>query len=686
MRADALGMFWEDVPVVKAGSKRGPRERGPMPRIPATGWKPPSEFPNLSAAKVIGFDVEGYDPELMTAGPGWGRGKSHLIGISMAVEDGTSWYFPFGHGMEKQPDGQWKQVLPPEEAAMNMDYHHVMSFAKHTLRDNRPKVGANLIYDYGALLAEGVEVGGPLYDIQFAEALLNSEAPDVSLDNLGENYLGVGKVTSILYDWLASWCGGKASDRQRANMFLSPPSLAGPYAEGDASMPIGILTKQWPLLIDRGVLDLFHLECKLIRLLVAMRMKGAPVDVPYAERFYEELDTDMEEQDKLLRDIVGQTINPNARDSMKAAFEKLGLKPPTKVNKKGEEVITFSAPALEAMPSHPFINTVLERRRIEKVKNTFVKGYILDKNVRGKIHCSFHPLKGDKGGTRSGRFSSSDPNLQNIPVRTVIGKRVRKAFVASQGHRWRKWDYSQIEYRMLAHHAVGEGSEELRQIFINDPEADYHDITIALIKKLTGVELARRPAKNINFGLIYGMSEAKLAGDLGLTSAKGKELFRDYHAAAPFARATMEAAANDVHRLGYVETILGRRSDFPFWGKKGWGEDRGGYEYDIACQKWGAYNIERAFTHKALNRRLQGGAADVMKKAMVAAYEAGMFEDDACGMPCLTVHDELDFDDGSDPDNTAWLEFQNIMENALPQIKVPVRMDGSIGPNWGEAD
>lgn len=681
MRADSVGLFWEDLPPVRESGPRGPRQRGPIPPIPETGWEAPSEFPNLTAAKVIGFDTETWDPELKDSGPGWARGRGHLIGVSLSVQDGTSWYFPIRHGIENG-----KQILPEGEATKNMDPAKVLRFLDHTLSDNRPKVGANLIYDLGWLMQEGVRVGGWLYDVQFAEALLDSETPDVTLDSLGEKYLGVGKETSVLYDWLARWLGGRPNDRQRANLFLSPPSLAGPYAEADASMPIRILERQWPLLEQRGALEVFHMECGLIPLLVKMRFKGANVDLDYAERLYAELEQDLEEPRQIMKTLVGKEVNPNARESIIQAFKAVGLELPTKIDKKsGEEKITTEKSALEGI-DHPLAKAILDYRAIEKVKNTFVKGYILDKNVDGKIYCSFHPLKGEGGGTRSGRLASSLPNLQNIPVRTEIGKKVRKAFIASKGGRWRKWDYSQIEYRMLAHYATGPGAEELRQIYRNDPNTDYHEVTIALVKRLTGIELERRPAKNINFGLIYGMSEAKLARDLGLTPQAGKELFTNYHAAAPFARETMKQAAAEVEQYGYVSTILGRRSDFPLWGKRGFGEDRSAYPFEVASRKWGRFNIERAFTHKALNRRLQGSAADMMKKAMLSAYQAGLFEEDACGMPSLTVHDELDFDDTTDPDNPAWVEFKRLMEKAIPQMKVPVIIDGSVGPNWGEAD
>lgn len=680
MRADSIGMFWEDLPKVRGKGSRGPRERGAMPVIPPTGWRPPTEFPNLSAAKVIGFDTETYDPELLKAGPGWGRKSGHLIGVSLAVEDGTSWYFPIRHGIENG-----KQVLPEHEAAMNMDPENVLRYVNHVLRDNRPKVGANLLYDVGWLMEEGVSVGGSLFDVQYAEALLNSETPRVDLDSLGERYLGLGKTTSVLYEWLADWCGGTIGERQRANLFLSPPSLAGPYGEGDAALPIAIMNRQWGAMAARGVLDLFNLECRLIPLLVRMRMKGAPVDVNRAEEVHEELGLVLGESEKRLRDIVGQPVNPNARDSLTSAFRKLGIPIPEKTDTKTKVTkVSYDAAILEGI-DHPLAAELLEYRRTEKVRNTFIKGYILDKHVEGRIHCSFHPLKSDSGGARSGRFSSSDPNLQNIPVRTALGKRVRSCFVATK-IRWKKIDYSQIEYRMLAHHAVGEGSDDLRALYHSDPNTDYHVTTQGLVKRMTGLIIDRRPIKNINFGLIYGMSEPKLARDLGLTPAKGTELFAAYHKAAPYARATMTAAANDVHRLGYVETILGRKSDFTRWGPKRYEAGVADRTYEDACRKWGPYNIERSRTHKALNRKLQGGAADVMKQAMVVAYEEGLFEESACGMPLLTVHDELDFDDGTELGDPIWDRLTYVLENAMPQMRIPIKVETTVGPNWGAAE
>lgn len=684
MRADALGLFWEDLPKVRGAGARGPRTRGPMPTIPETGWRPPTEYPNLSAAKVIGFDTETWDPELLDAGPGWGRGKGHIIGASLSVEDGSSWYFPIRHGIE---DGN--QILPEHEAAMNMDPENTLRYLAYTLGDTRPKVGANLIYDVGWLLWEGVPVRGPLYDIQFAEALLNSEAPKVDLDILGESYLGRGKETNLLYQFLADWCGGQVNDKQRKHMYISPPSLAGPYAQDDASMPIAILDQQWRLMQERGVIELFNLECKLIPLLVAMRMKGAPVNLNKADEVYDDFGAKLEVIETKLKDIAGQHVNPNAAESIKSAFTALSIPHPTKINKKtGEKVISFDAPRLESV-EHPLVDQILEWRRLTKVRSVFIDSYLRQKHVNNRIHCTFHPLKGSGVGTRSGRFSSSDPNLQNIPVRTEEGRLVRECFDATVfGGRWRSIDYSSIEYRLLVHFAVGEGADLVREQFNKNPDTDYHQFVMDMIERMTGILLTRSVTKNVNFGLIYGMALNALAALLKIPRNEASHLMDSYHEAIPYARATMDECAREVHTTGCVRTILNRASDFNAWGPKGWSNDGRRYAmtYEAASRKWGMYNIERQHTHKALNRKLQGSAADVMKTAMVAAWEAGLFAEDACGIPVLTVHDELDFEDMGSPDNPAWLELKHIMETCMGnKVSIPLRVDAGIGDTWAQA-
>lgn len=653
MKFQAEGLFYQYDPAARKPNRRAVR---PAPPVPETGWRAPTEFPNLSAAKTLAIDTETYDPNLKVHGPGWARGDGHMVGFSIAVPDGTAWYFPIRH--ETQPEH-------------NLDPASTLRWAQHVLGTDIPKVGANLIYDVGWFREEGVRVRGKLYDVQYAEALLNSEAPQVSLEALSKQYLGLGKQTDLLFKWLAEWFGGSPDNPElRKYLHKAPPQLVGPYGEADAALPMQILQAQWQKLIARGVLHLFEMECGLIPLLLDMRFKGAAIDVDYAHRLNDELQLDIDAVQRRVNAFVGFDVNVNSNAEMARAFDHLGL--PYGRTAAGNP--SFTKETLKPI-KHGFTSTVLELRELQKTQGTFVQSYLLDGHVNGKIYGQFHLLRSDGSGTRSGRFASSNPNLQNIPTRTDVGKRVRKAFVATH-KQIRSYDYSQIEYRLLVHHAVGQGAEEAREMFRNDPTTDYHDFTIDLLKRVAGVEMDRKPAKNINFGLIYGMGKDKLFRSIG----DGAEaIYGAYHEAIPYAKATMDAASHEAEQHGYVVTLLGRKSDFTLWEPADWDDSRQGLPLERAVQVYGS-NIRLAKTHKALNRKLQGGAADMMKMAMWKLYHWGYF--DEVGVPILTVHDELDFDDEGAPEST-WREVQHIMETAI-DISIPVRVDLEVGPNWGD--
>lgn len=663
-RFDNIGLFWQDHP-----EERGSRADRIyiQPDIPETGWRPPTEFPNLSAATALSFDVETYDPDLTTHGPGWARNNGHIVGVALGAQDNAGnlgqWYFPIRHTIE------------PEH---NMDANGVTAFLSHTLNDMRPKVGANLYYDLGWCRQEGVQVKGPLYDVQYAEALLNSEAPNVALEVLAQKYLKEGKDSPILYQWLADFYGGPVSGKQRANIYRAPPRLVGPYAESDANLPLRVIAKQWQRLNEWGLLPLFHMECKLIPLLVAMRFKGVQIDIAYAERFRDELVTDIAKLDEQIKQTVGFEVNTAASASLAKAFDTLGLSyprtAPTKNAPHGNP--SFKAEFLDDHDD-PFAQLIVDRRRHEKIRGTFIESYLLGSHVNNRVHCQFNPLKGDGYGARSGRFSSSTPNLQNIPTRTELGKRVRRCFIAEG--RWRKFDYSQIEYRLLAHHAIGNGSNDIRRKYRNDPTTDYHVATQIMVHELTGLDIPRPRIKNINFGFIYGMSQKKLMTYLGLAPETAKELFTSYHNAVPFARETMHHYMDEVQAQGWVATFAGRRSQFPKFVPNRFDMYADPLEFEDAVMEYG--QIKRAFSHKALNRVLQGGAADIMKRAMVKCYEDGIF--DLTGIPLLTVHDELDFDDIGAPAE-AWAEMAHIMETCAPELSVPIMVEQEVGPNWGQ--
>ena len=659
-RFDEIGIFWSDMPTSRKAADRV-RIRPP---VPETGWKAPTEFPNLSGARVLSFDTETKDPELLVSGPGWGRGRGHIVGFSIGAKDAAGnigqWYFPIQH--EDTPED-------------NLDAEQCLRWAKAQLETPHiPKVGANLTYDYGWLLEEGIRVMGPLFDVQFAEALLDERAR-VGLDVLAGKYLNEHKQGSLLYRWCADFYGGNPNDTQRKNIYRSPPSLVGPYGEADAALPLQIMEHQWPLLTKEGLLDLFHMECELIPLMVAMRKQGVPVDISRAEEMYEGLGAETIILNQRLRDLVGFGVNINSGDDLARAFTAHSI--PFARTATGKP--SFTAGFLEEV-DHPIGQLVVDIRQREKLRATFIKSYILDNHVNGIVHGTFNQLRGESGGTRSGRLSSDHPNLQNIPIRTEIGKRIRSIF-ADKHCPWRKYDYSQIEYRFLAHFAVdkGDGSaDRVRAAYVADPNTDYHVQTQNMVRTIAGLEISRPHIKNMNFGLIYGMGEPKLARQLGVTAGKAKEMFTAYHAGAPYAKATMQQCIDEASLYGTITTTLGRKSRFDLWQPAGYNRDGIPMTYEKALLAYG--NIQRAYTHKALNRRLQGSAADMMKKAMHQCYVSGVFAE--TGYPALTVHDELDFIDPGGKD-AAFREMKRIMETCIP-LRVPVIADYEIGRNWGE--
>jgi DNA polymerase I-like protein with 3'-5' exonuclease and polymerase domains len=642
------GLFWED---------DGKRHRAMAP-IPKTGWRAPTSYPNLSTASVLSIDVETYDPQLDAHGPGWSRGSGYLVGFSVGAPGGK-WYFPIRHTVSPEEN------LPPE---------HALSWLRDTLSNAaQPKVGANLLYDIGWLRSEGVNVAGELVDVQFAEALLD-EASSVGLDVLAQKYLGVGKTTSQLYDWCSASYGEAATDRQRKNIYRAPPSLVGPYGESDAELPLLIAPIQYAKLVDEGLLDLFRLECALIPLLVEMRYQGVRVDLDKAETIRKSLTDKAELRYKELRELVGFDLNVNSADSVGRAFTKAGLSFPTTATGAASFVKEF----LKTV-NHPIAEHILEIRRCEKLCSTFIEGYIINGSVDGKIHASFHPLRSDGGGTRSGRFSSSCPNLQNLPIRDPeLGKEIRSIFVPDVGHAaWRKYDYSQIEFRLLVHFAVGKGSDEARALYVNDPNTDYHKMVQGLVEAATGKQWDRRPIKNINFGKVYGMGVKKAGKSTGLKGEALTQLLDAYDEGIPFAKTTLKWASDIVEHTGVMPTILGRKSRFDLWTSEKYDPDAKALAYDDALHQYG--RIKRAGLHKALNRLLQGSAADLLKVAMLRCWNEGIFA--KTGVPRLTVHDELDFSDPGGVDED-YEKMKHVMETALP-LRVPVVSDFEIGPNWG---
>ena len=629
MRHDSDGLFWSD-----ASEQTREVELARIPSatpapVPETGWRPPTDYPEVRRASALAIDVETFDPELPDKGPGWARGSGHLVGIAVGTPDGLRRYYPLRHSVG---------------AEQNVDVHKTLQWARGEFANARqPKVGANLIYDCGWLAHEGVCVRGPLHDVQYAEALLEESLP-VNLDSLGERYLGEGKTTSLLYDWIARTYRNTSAPRK--DLHRSPPSLVGPYAEGDVDLPLRVLDRQYARLQGQSLWALYRMECELIPLYLAMRQRGVRVDLAYAEQLRNELLVNEQTAQGKLDTLVGGQVDVNAADNLALACDALGIE----YARTAQGQPSFTQHFLEGI-DHPFGKLVREVRHQQRLRGTFIESYLFDLHVEGRVHGEFHPLRGDAGGARTGRFSGSNPNLQNIPIRSEYGRKIRKAFVPDTGHRqWRSMDYAQIEYRLLVHHAPGEAGDTVRRHYRCHPDTDYHAYVQNEIKRIVRVVLDRKPLKNINFGLIYGMGLSKLANDLRIPVDEARKLMDSYFESAPYVKPTMDAAKDEIRTHGYVTTVLGRRSR----------------------------NREE---HKALNSRLQGGAADVMKAAMHRCWYSGVF--DYVGVPLLTVHDELDFSDPGGVDD-GFAEVKRLMETAIPEIKVPLLVDTTIGPSWGD--
>lgn len=673
-RFDSFGMFWEDVPKEKVRGG-GPPAARTIPAVPDTGWRSPWEFPRLDAAKGLVIDVETWDPHIKTHGPGWATGDGHVVGLAVGTDDGEQWYFPIRHEM---PDGS----LSP----LNLDADVVMRWARDELtRESQPKYGAGLLYDVGWLKREGVDVKGKLIDVQFAEAILDEHSFSYALSAIAEKYLQETKVEGELYSWLQRAYGGAEGRRQAANIYRSPVALAGPYAEGDVDLPYRIYQAQKELLQQEALVDVFEMECALIYPLVEMRWNGVRVDVAGAERTREAFLLREAEIQRELDRFSGRTgFNPDASTDMQAAFDVLGLS----YGRTAGGNPSFAKEVLQSL-DHPFTRAIMEKRKLAKARGTFIEGYVMDKSHDGRVHCEFHPLKRDDGGTVSGRFSSSNPNLQNIPARDEeMRQLVRGLFLPEPGKWWFAPDYSQVEYRALAHYAIGPGAEEARQRYRDDPDTDYHVYTQQLVQDITGKVIPRKPIKNINFGIVFGMGERKIISILG---EGGNAVLSGYHHALPFVKNTLNVASQRAAKRGFIRTLSGRKARFPFWEcgkyvsaddkvavcrKKG---DAKWFDYvasrEAAVAKWGS--AKRAMTHKALNSLTQGTAADIIKRAMVTLWKQGL------PVPLVQVHDELGFSLHPEDDAEVAREITRVMTEAA-DLKVPLLVDGDWGETWGD--
>ena len=613
-------------------------------------------FEDLSSAKRIAIDIETKDLHLKEQGSGALR-DGLIVGIAIATDDGIREYYSLEH-----PNSD------------NCDKEKVFSYLRKELsREHQFKVGANILYDLEYLSVQNVHVKGKIIDVLIAEPLIDENQYQYNLDGLAQKYLGETKKSDVITSIVEA---NKWKGDPRAHIWKLEAKDVRDYALGDVDLPLRIFEEQRKIIKQEDLEQVLSIELRLLPLLLQMKMGGCLIDMKETDRLLCEL-VNKKNKLKALIESVGldASTSHEGRAKMKSFFIKNNLHVPYTEKTKRP---SFTTPYLETVDQEE-VKWIIEYKHLEKLIGTFLTSQLQNNQINGRIHAQFNSLRDSQGGTVTGRFSSSRPNLQNIPSKkSELSLKCRALFIPEEGELFGSVDYSQIEYRILCHLAMGKGSQEVREAFKNNPHLDIHQ----WCAEVAGI--SRTQAKNINFGIIYGQGVGKTATVLGLTIDEAKEFLARFNDKMPFARFTANEAMRRAEHRGWVKTILGRRRRFNKYEPAKYNADGNREEprsLEEAIAKWGTH-IKRAHAYKALNAIVQGSSADLLKLAMVKSYEAGIFN---ILKPLTTVHDELNV---SIPQNKegedAYKELVHIMQTCYP-FRVPILAEAGIGKNWNEA-
>ena len=607
---------------------------------PQTEWLPPEDFPDLSKYDEIAIDLETKDPNLnIRMGSGAVVGVGEVVGIAVAVTD-WSGYYPIAH-----------------EGGGNMDRKKVLKWFQNVLSTPSTKIFHNAMYDVCWIRALGLSINGKIVDTMIASALVDENQMRYDLNNCSKRYTGKGKNETDLYAAARDW-GVDA----KAEMYKLPAIYVGAYAEKDAEITLQLWQELKKEILHQDLNSIFELEIELFPCLVDMRFLGVRVDIEAAHQLKGKL---LEEEKECLQIVKKETsvdVQIWAARSIAQVFEKLHL-PFDRTEKTNSP--SFTKNFLQNHP-HPLVKRIARAREINKAHTTFIDT-IIKHNHKGRIYAEINQLRGDNGGTVTGRFSYSNPNLQQIPARNKeLGPAIRSLFIPEEGHTWGCFDYSQQEPRLVVHYATLQnlyGVDEVLESY-KGGNADFHTIVADM------AEIPRSQAKTINLGLFYGMGKNKLQAELGVSKDKAEDLFRQYHNKVPFVKQLMDNVMQRAQDRGRIRTLLGRLCRFHLWEPNQFGIHKA-LPHDAALTEHGP-GIKRAYTYKALNKLIQGSAADMTKKAMLELYKEGI-------IPHVQVHDELDISVKSKEHAE---KIINIMEDAV-SLEIPNKVDYESGPNWG---
>ena len=606
-----------------------------------TEWTEPEEFPDLRSYDEIAIDLETRDPDLRKSGSGSVIGNGDVVGIAVAVS-GRKFYFPIGHA-----------------SGPNMPRKKVLSWLQDTMSTDAVKIFHNAMYDVCWLRHLDIKINGLIVDTMIAASLVNENRYQYSLNSLGWDYLGYGKSENELIEAAKS----RGLD-PKADMWQLPAMEVGSYAERDAELTFDLWQMMKKEIIHQDIESIFSLETDLFPCLVDMRFLGVRVDVERAHKLKQKL---VSQEEELLLQVKKETnIEPQiwAARSIAKVFDKLSL---DYQRTEKTQSPSFTKNFLQEH-KHPLVQKIAKAREINKAHTTFIDT-IIKYEHKGRIHAEINQIRSDTGGTVTGRFSYNNPNLQQLPARNKdLGPLIRSLFLPEKKHTWGCFDYSQQEPRLVVHYASlfkYPSVNDVIDAYNNDTSTDFHQIVADMAR------IPRTQAKTINLGLFYGMGKNKLQAELGVTKEKAEELFNQYHARVPFVKQLMNATSNRAQDRGQIRTLLGRLCRFHLWEPNSFGMHKA-MPHEDALKEHGP-GIKRAYTYKALNKLIQGSAADMTKKSMVELYKEGIIAH-------IQIHDELDLSVES-PDHAQ--KIIEIMENAV-NLEVPNKVDYESGETWGD--
>ena len=608
-------------------------------------WLNPLEFKDLSQATEIAIDLETRDDGISEGlGAGWALGKGYVIGFAVAV-DGWQGYYPFKHF-----------------GGGNMIESQVLNYIKEVCALPCRKIFHNAQYDMGWLRSMGVKINGEVVDTMVAAAIVDENRYGYNLNALAKDYLGEIKAEVDLRE-----AAQNHGIDPKSEMWKLPAEYVGFYAEQDARLTL----KLWQVLkneiLKQNLTTVWEMESKLLPILIKMREKGIRVDTEKAHDLIKNFKIQEKEILSKIKKISNEDLDIWAPRQIGKVFDKLKIAYP-RTEKLNDP--SFTQNWLTNCP-HEIAKLIVQAREINRFHGTFLNN-ILKYQIKGRIHAEINQLKSDNGGTVSGRISMNNPNLQQVPARNKeFGSKVRSLFLPDEGCQWGSFDYSQQEPRMVVHYAstIGyEGTQDLVKAYEN-ASADFHQTVADMI----GIE--RSQAKTIGLGLMYGMGNAKLAVSLGLSKEEAQDIIIKYNRKVPFLKQLINKCMEKASKEGAIRTKKGRKCRFDKWEPKDWVMTTA-EPFETAIVKFGgADNIKRAGTYKALNRLIQGSAADQTKQAMVDCHEAGH-------TPLLQIHDELCFNIKDKEKDVKVIK--KTMESCL-EFKVPSLVDVAIGNSWGDA-